>query len=170
MIRAAKYEEAEAIQSLILRYTENGQMLYRALPEIQANIGDFLVYIKDGKVVGNCSLKFGWGKVVEIRSLCVDPAYYRQGIGTSLVKECVDRVLQTANESLFVLTYAVHLFKKLGFKSVEKTTLPMKIWNDCSGCLHQDRCDETAMILPLAPLQKVKPGATPIQDLEYLPH
>jgi len=168
MIRTAKYEEAEAIQSLILRYTENGQMLYRALPEIQANIGDFLVYIEDGKVVGICSLKFGWGKLVEIRSLCVDPAYYRQGIGSCLVNECVDRALQTTNESIFVLTYAVQLFEKLGFKAVEKTTLPMKVWNDCTGCLHQDHCDETAMVLPLGTPKKVEPA--PVQNTEYLPH
>lgn len=158
MIRPAKFEEAEAIQNLLLRYTENGQVLYRPLAEIEANIGDFLVAVIDEKIVGACSLKTAWSGLAEIRSLCIDPGYYRQGIGTALVRECVERGLALGRETAFVLTYAVRLFEKLGFTVVEKSTLPMKIWNDCKGCIHQERCDETAMVLPLIPLQKNDPA------------
>ncbi len=153
-IRSAKFEEAEAIQNLLLRYTENGQVLYRPLSEIEANIGDFLVAVVDDKIVGTCSLKTAWTGLAEVRSLCIDPGHYRRGIGTALVRECVDRALRLGRETAFVLTYSVSLFSKLGFTAVDKSTLPMKVWNDCKGCIHQERCDETAMVLPLIPLAK----------------
>lgn len=154
MIRSAKLEEAEAIQNLLLRYTENGQVLYRPLAEIEAHIDDFIVAVHDDKIVGACSLKTAWDGLAEIRSLCIDPGHYRQGIGTALVRECVERALVKGRETAFVLTYAVSLFEKLGFKTVDKSMLPMKVWNDCQGCIHQERCDETAMVLPLFPLSK----------------
>ena len=46
-------------------------MLFRTLAEIEQNISDFLVYEKRDEIIGICSLKFGWDRLVEIRSLGV---------------------------------------------------------------------------------------------------
>ena len=153
MIRKATYEEAESIQSLISIHSEKGQMLFRPLEEIRRDISDFWVFEKSGQVAGVCNLKTSWEKVVEIRSLCVHPKFYRRGVGTDLVKVCVEEALALNNKKIFVFTYAVPLFLRLGFAVVEKNTQPAKIWNDCQGCVHQDNCDETAMVLPLNPLK-----------------
>ena len=155
MLREAKLEDAQAIQNLICFYSEDGKMLFRTLEEIQHSIADFLVYEKGDEVVGICSLKFGWDKLVEIRSLGVDPRYHRQGIATQMVKDSIERALLRENcDTAFVLTYAVPLFTKFGFEIVDKMQLPQKVWNDCQACLHKDNCDETAMSLSLLPLKK----------------
>jgi amino-acid N-acetyltransferase len=164
LIRKAKYEDAEAIQNLILLFTENGQMLYRSLPEIQQNIHTFLVCAQDDQLMGVCSLKYGWDQFVEIRSLAVHPRFNRQGIGTALVRECVEYALAANSQVLFVLTYAAPLFTKLGFEVVDKSTLPMKIWNDCQACLHRDNCDETAMTLSLKALKTSRLGNIPLNN------
>ena len=57
-------------------------------------------------------------------------------------------------DTVFVLTYAIPLFEKLGFQIIDKLNLPQKVWNDCKQCLHQENCDETAMSLSLRPLRK----------------
>jgi len=162
MIRKAKYEDAEAIQNLILLFTENGQMLYRSLSEIQQNIHTFLVYEKEGQIVGVCSLKTGWEKLVEIRSLAVHPMFGRQGIATALVRHSVEESLATDNEILFVLTYAAPLFARMGFMIVDKSTLPLKVWNDCQTCLRREKCDEIAMTLSLNALKTGGLGNFPL--------
>jgi amino-acid N-acetyltransferase len=163
-IRKAQFEDAEAIQNLILLYSEDGQMLYRSLAEIRQNIATFLVCDKDSQLVGACSLKSDWKPLVEVRSLVVHPTYGRQGIATALVEQCLEHALQGPHETLFVLTYAVSLFNKLGFQVVEKDSLPLKIWNDCQSCLHQENCDETAMSLSLKPLKISRLRNLPLHD------
>jgi amino-acid N-acetyltransferase len=155
MLRKAKFEDAQAIQNLICFYSEDGKMLFRSLEDIEQNITDFRVYEKSDEVVGIVNLKYGWDKLVEIRSLGVDPRFHRQGIATKMVQEGIEQALLNQNcDTVFVLTYAIPLFEKLGFQIIDKMNLPQKVWNDCQQCLHQDNCDETAMSFSLLPLRK----------------
>jgi amino-acid N-acetyltransferase len=48
------------------------------------------------------------------------------------------------------------MFKRLGFRTIDKERLPHKVWNDCNACLHQENCDETAMVLSLVSLRQTK--------------
>ncbi|MDP6477471.1 MAG: N-acetyltransferase [Nitrospinaceae bacterium] len=149
MIREAKYQDAESIQNLIRIFSETGKVLFRPLDEIRENITDFQVYEKNDQIIGVCSLKTGWDQLVELRSLGVDPRYSGQGLGSEMVQASIETALSTDCDTLFVLTYAVPMFERLGFHVVDKATLPHKVWNDCNACLHQENCDETAMILSL---------------------
>ena len=155
MLRKAKIKDAQAIQNLICFYSEDGKMMFRPLKEIEQNITAFMVYEKLGEVVGICNLKYDWDNLVEIRSLGVDPRYHRQGIATQMVQDSIDQALLNQNcDTVFVLTYAVQLFEKLGFQIIDKIDLPQKVWTDCKQCLHQDSCDETAMSFSLISLKK----------------
>ena len=154
MIRQAKYEEAESIQNLLRIFSETGKVLFRSLDDIAENILSFWVYEKNNDIAGVYSLKTGWGKFVELRSLVVDPQYSNQGIGTKMVEESIKNALLTDCDTLFVLTYAVPMFARLGFRVVDKEKLPHKVWNDCNACLHQENCDETAMVISLVSMQK----------------
>ena len=154
MIRQAKYEEAESIQNLLRIFSETGKVLFRSLDDIAENILSFWVYEKNNDIAGVYSLKTGWGKFVELRSLVVDPQYSNQGIGTKMVEESIKNALLTDCDTLFVLTYAVPMFARLGFRVVDKEKLPHKVWNDCNACLHQENCDETAMVISLASMRK----------------
>jgi amino-acid N-acetyltransferase len=161
MLRKAKIEDAQAIQNLICFYSEDGNMLFRSLEDIEQNIVGFNVYEKLGEVVGIVNLKLGWDKLAELRSLGVDPRFHRQGIATEMVRDAIDQALLNLDcDTVFVLTYAIPLFKKLGFQIIDKINLPQKVWNDCKQCLHQGNCDETAMSFSLLPLRK----ATVIKD------
>ena len=157
MIRKAKYHDAESIQNLIRIFSETGKVLFRSLDEIRKNIPDFQIYEKNDQIIGVCSLKTSWDRLVELRSLGVDPRYLGQGIGTKMVEASVETALSTNCDTLFVLTYAVSMFERLGFSIVDKETLPYKIWNDCKACLHQANWDETMMILSFASLLNKHP-------------
>ena len=167
MIRNATIEDVQAIQNLICFYSEDGKMLFRPLEEIKESIADFRVWEKLGKIIGICNLKYGWNNLVEIRSLGVDPRYHRQGIATQMLQHSIEQALLNQNcDTVFVLTYAIQLFKKLGFKIIDKMDLPQKVWNDCKQCLHQTNCDETAMSLSLTSLKK--PVEPSLQNLKVL--
>ena len=156
MLRKAKIEDAQAIQNLICFYSEDGKMLFRSLEDIEQNIEDFRVYEKSGEVVGILNLKFGWDKLVEVRSLGVDPRFHRQGIATEMLRDAIEQALLNLEcDMVFVLTYAIPLFEKLGFEIIDKINLPQKVWSDCQQCLHQGNCDETAMSFSLLPFRKV---------------
>ena len=154
MIRQAKYQDAESIQNLLRIFSETGKVLFRSLDDITENILSFLIYEKNNDIAGVYSLKTGWGRFVELRSLVVDPQYSNQGIGTKMVEESIKNALSTDCDTLFVLTYAVSMFARLGFCVVDKEKLPHKVWNDCSACLHQENCDETAMVISLVSMRK----------------
>ena len=156
MIRKAKYNDVESIQNLIRIFSETGKVLFRSLDEIKENISSFWVYEKNDQLIGVCSLKKDWGRLAELRSLGVDPRYSGQGIGTKMVEASLKEALSTDCDTLFVLTYAVSMFKRLGFRTIDKERLPHKVWNDCNACLHQENCDETAMVLSLASLRQTK--------------
>ena len=158
MIRKAKDNDTASIQNLICIFSETGKVLFRSLDEIRENISSFWVYEKNEQVVGVCSLKEGgWGRLVELRSLGVDPRYSGQGIGTKMIEASLKEAMSTDCDELFVLTYAVSMFKRLGFSTIDKEKLPHKVWNDCNACLHQENCDETAMVLSLASLRQKPP-------------
>ncbi len=156
MIRKAKYNDVESIQNLICIFSETGKVLFRSLDEIKENISNFWVYEKNDQLIGVCSLKKDWGRLAELRSLGVDPRYSGQGIGTKMVEASLKEALSTDCDTLFVLTYAVSMFKRLGFRTIDKERLPHKVWNDCNACLHQENCDETAMVLSLVSLRQTK--------------
>ena len=148
-IRKATLKDADAIVHLIDVHAELGQMLFRSREDVSAHIQDFLIAEQDGCIAGACGLSFGPGSLVEVRSLAVLPDYYRQGIGTALVNECIVQATLADCDRIFVLTYAIPVFKKLGFRVINMDQLPDKIWKDCQGCRKQDHCDETAMIRDL---------------------
>ena len=157
-IRKATFKDINAILHLINGHAELGQMLFRTREDVSAHIREFLVARTDGRITGACGLSFGPGSLVEIRSLAVHPDHYRQGIGTALVNECLAQATLAECDRIFVLTYAMPLFEKLGFRIIPMDQLPDKIWKDCQGCTKQDHCDETAMIRDLVQVAGQGPG------------
>lgn len=160
-IRKATLKDADGILHLINVHAEMDQMLFRSREDVCAHIRDFLIAEKDGHIAGACGLSFGPGSLVEVRSLAVLPEYYRQGIGTALVNECIVQATLAECERIFVLTYAIPVFEKLGFRIISMDQLPDKIWKDCQGCRKQDHCDETAMIRDLVQVASTSDAKTP---------
>ncbi len=149
MIRKARLTDAKAIHGLINAYALEGLLLPRSLNELYENIREYYVWEEDGRVVGVCGLHVAWEDLAEVRSLAVDESAAGRGIGRALVDKCLEEARELAVPRVFALTYKEGFFSKLGFKEVDKQTLPQKIWADCLKCVKFPDCDETAMILDL---------------------
>lgn len=150
MIRQAKIADVEQIQRLINQFADEGRLLARSLSEIYDNLRDFYVSESDDRQVkGVCALHISWEDLAEIRSLAVTKEERKQGIGAQLIAACLEEARQIGVKRVFLLTYIPAYFERAGFRAVDRSALPHKIWADCIRCVKFPECDETAMILDL---------------------
>ena len=151
-IRHAIIGDIKSIHGLINRYADEGLLLPRSLSELYDHLRDYLILVDDeagNRVCGVCGLRICWEDLAEVKSLAVSGEYHGRGLGTRLVRECLDEARELGLKSVFTLTYAPQFFRRLGFKPVEKSELPNKIWGDCLNCPKFPNCDETALMLDL---------------------
>jgi amino-acid N-acetyltransferase len=151
MIRKANINEALAIRDLINSFAQNGLLLPLSLSDIYDRLRDFFVYVQESKkgsnkIVGVCTLHIIWENLAEIRSLAVNADYQKKGIGSQLVKACLKEAADLGIKKVFCLTYHGKFFSLLGFRNIDKSELPHKIWADCLKCSKFPECTETAMI------------------------
>jgi len=151
MIRKAMINDVKAMQALINQHASIGQMLPRSLNELYEHVRDFHVFEEDGMIVGVCALHVSWEGLAEIRSLAVHQDRGRRGIGSALVKRCLEEAASLHVERVFALTYQNEFFRRLGFHDVDKKELPHKIWTDCLHCAKFPDCDESALIISIMP-------------------
>jgi len=153
VIRKARVSDARDIHRLISHFAKTGLVIPRPLSEIYEHIRDFFVYFPPGKdlLSGACSLHITWEDLAEIRSLVVSEEYQGEGIGAQLVQACLEEAKELGLPQVFVLTNAPGFFQKLGFKFIEKSLLPHKVWADCVKCPKFPECDEEALIKELSP-------------------
>lgn len=148
-IRKAKISDLRRIHKLINEFARKEQMLPRALNELYETVRDFFVCEDNGEIYGACALHIMWEDLAEIRSLAVDTRYQGRGIGKKLVNRCLKEAKDLGIKKVFALTYQTEFFKKMGFRDIDKTSLPQKIWGDCLRCPKFPECDEYAVIINL---------------------
>ncbi|MDD5327310.1 MAG: N-acetyltransferase [Phycisphaerae bacterium] len=148
-VRSAKITDVKTIHALINSYAEEDKMLFRSMADIYENLQSFVVVELNGGVVGCCALQVIWSDLAEVKSLAVDGESMKKGVGTALVAAAVEKSAELGVAKVFALTLYPEFFKKLGFETVERDKLPMKVWSDCARCSKQRKCDETAVIKKL---------------------
>lgn len=150
MVRKAQIQDVKEIQKLLMNFASRGDMLSRSLAELYESLRDFYVYEEQGKLLGTAALHIVWEDLAEVRSVAVAEEVGRRGIGSQLVQSCIDEAREIRLKRIFCLTYKPDFFAKHGFRLVDKSELPQKVWGDCIKCPKFPDCDENAMILDLA--------------------
>ncbi len=148
MIRKATLKDIKSIHRLLAEYGSKGQLLSRPLSELYDHVRDFWVATDKevNDILGCCALQICWEDLAEIRSLAVDERYWKKRIGTKLIEKALSEAGSFNISKIFTLTYQPTFFNKYGFKEIDKSKLPLKIWADCILCVKFPDCDETAMM------------------------
>jgi amino-acid N-acetyltransferase len=149
MIRKAQINDVKEIQKLLILFASRGDMLSRSLSEIYESLRDFYVFEENGTILGAAALHIVWDDLAEVRSVAVAEDVGRKGIGSQLVQACITEAREIGLKRIFCLTYKPDFFGKHGFRLVDKSELPHKVWGDCIKCVKFPDCDENAMILDL---------------------
>ena len=154
IIRKAGIADVPAIQALVNHFADERKMLSRSLSEIYENVRDFCVAEYGGAVIGSAALHVFWGDLAEVRALAVAEAFQHSGLGRKLVESVLLEGREMGIKKAFALTYQPGFFEKLGFEQITKEELPHKVWHDCIKCPLFPNCNETALLLDLAKLER----------------
>jgi amino-acid N-acetyltransferase len=145
-IRKALASDVPGMQRLLAHFASRGDVLPRTLNEMYQHLRDFFVWEDQGEVLGIVALFLYWEDLAEVRSLAVAETAGGRGIGSALVRACLDEARALGVRRVFALTNRPGFFERLGFQEVDKRELPQKIWKDCIRCAKFAACDETALI------------------------
>ena len=121
-------------------------MLARPLSEIYENIRDYFVVREGDKVLACVALHVIWEDLAEVKSLAVAESGQRRGVGSQLVKACLEEAKELGLNTVFCLTYKPAFFERTGFAQIDKGELPQKVWTECFRCPKFPNCDEVALI------------------------
>jgi amino-acid N-acetyltransferase len=149
MLRKAQIRDVKDIQKLLTFFASRGDMLSRSLSELYEAIRDFYIVEEEGRLVGTAALHIVWEDLAEVRSVAVAEDAGRKGVGSQVVQACIDEAKALGLKRVFCLTYKPEFFAKFGFRIVDKSELPHKVWGDCMKCVKFPDCDEIAMILDI---------------------
>lgn len=148
-VRPAAIGDVPTLHHLLEIYASKGNLLPRTMSELYRHLRDFFVIEIDHKVVACGALEIFTEDLGEVRSLVVDEAHEGRGLGRLLVERIADEARAIGLRRLMALTYVPAFFSKLGFRIVEKDTLPEKVWGVCVKCYKYNQCDETAVLKEL---------------------
>jgi amino-acid N-acetyltransferase len=149
IIRQSAIGDVPTIHHLLEIYAAKGNLLPRTFSELYRHLRDFFVIEIGGKVVACAALEIFTEDLGEVRSLVVDEAHERRGLGRLLVERITDEARAIGLKRLMALTYVPVFFHKLGFQTVSMDTLPEKVWGVCVKCYKYNNCDETAVLKEL---------------------
>jgi amino-acid N-acetyltransferase len=150
MIRKAKIDEVPGIWQMLHDFADQ-DVLPRSMADLYSQVREYFVYRKDDTpIIGVGALHIFWEDLGEIRSVAVLPDFQRAGIGSGLVKKCIEEAKSIGLKKVFALTTRPKFFKRLGFRKVRKEDLPPHIWSECMNCIkYPGKCNEFPMLLDL---------------------
>ena len=137
------------IQTILKPYVDEGIILNRDEDEIASNIRSYLLAV-DEIPIGVGALHIYSPFLGEIRSLAVKKEFQNKKVGSKLVEKLLKEAKELGLKEVLVLTYQKEFFEKLGFREIEKESIPeKKIWADCIKCKFFPNCNEIALIIHL---------------------
>ena len=134
IIRNATAEDCQRLSALICDASKDGPVLKKTPKQVRALLGNYFVASVSNEVVGVCGFKIWPGRQPEIVSLVVKKEYRGLGLGSRLVRRCLQEIKAKGLNTAFTLTTTPSLFEKLGFRRVEHRFFAQKIWDDCRFC------------------------------------
>jgi len=145
-VRKAIVKDASAIAGIVNYQAQKGTMLQRPISKIYDNLRDYYVVEHNGEIIGCGALHVTWSDLAEVRAVAMKDGFNGKGYGSKLVEKLIEEAKSLEIEKVFVLTYQDKFFERMGFKEIDKSDLPQKIWSECVNCVYFPDCDEIAMI------------------------
>ncbi len=119
-IRRAHFDDLASIQALLKPFVEQKKLLRRMQSELillMANgyVAEVVDAAGSNQLVGFAAVEIYSRKLGEIQSLAVADGYQGNGIGSALVKACVDRAREKGILEVMAISASEEFLRKLGF-------------------------------------------------------
>lgn len=151
-LRDAGLQDVGAIVGLIHRYASVGQMLPKTPTQVLRALPQFVVMESAGSVVACGGLRVYSSRLAEVVSLAVDEGWQGRGFGATIVDHLLRRAECRGIEEVFAMTLTEAFFRRQGFETVPRASLPEKEAGDCRSCARAATCREIAVVRRLVPL------------------
>lgn len=134
-VRKARTSDVRAIRRLVDLYAADRTLLNKATVTLFEDVQEFWVADVAGadgetSVAGCGALHVMWEDLAEVRTLAVDPALRRHGIGHLVLA----RLLRTARDlgirRVFCLTFEVAFFARHGFVEIDGSPVPPEVFEE----------------------------------------
>ncbi len=123
-VRRARIGDVQRIRELAGSYVEAGILLGKAPVTYFEDVQEFWVAVDaEGRVVGCGALHVLWEDLAEIRTVAVDDGVRGRGVGSQVVEKLVETARWLGVRRIFVLTFEVDFFTRLGFEVIEGTPI-----------------------------------------------
>ena len=150
-MRAALPRDVVAIHDLVEPYATRRILIAKEWVAYYEAVQEFVVAEIDGVVVGCGALHVMWSDLAEVRTLAVDPARRRHGLGHAIMAAVLARARVLGLARVFCLTFEVDFFAAHGCAPIEGTPVGQEVY----GELLRSHDDGVAEFLDLA---RVKPN------------
>ncbi len=119
-IRRAHFDDLDSIQALLQPFVEQRKLLRRMRSELillMANgyVAEVANEVGEPKLVGFSAVEIYSRKLGEIQCLAVADGYQGNGIGSALVKACVDRARDKGILEVMAISASDGFLRQLGF-------------------------------------------------------
>jgi len=151
-VRKAKLQDAVHLFDLVNSLSGDGTLLRRSYAEICENVRDFTVAESENGVFLGCGALHLYGPhLAEVRSIVMKPEAKGQGAGGKILRALLAEAEEQGVVCVSLFTRIPDFFFHYGFRMVDRTTLPDKIYKDCQNCPRLYACDEVAMARGVLP-------------------
>ncbi len=120
LVRSARTRDVRSVRRLVDANVESGRLLDKATVTLYEDIQEFVVADRasDAQVIGCGALHVMWEDLAEIRTIAVDETCRGEGVGCQIVEALLARARELGVRRVFVLTFAVKFFGRLGFEEI----------------------------------------------------
>ena len=127
VVRRATTHDVAAIRALVDQY-QGEVLLEKATVTLYEDVQEFWVAEADGRVVGCGALHVLWEDLGEIRTVAVDQAAKRRGVGGLIVDRLIQHGRDLGIRRIFVLTFETSFFASRGFREIEGTPVTPEVY------------------------------------------
>ena len=120
-ISSATGDDFVAVRDFLAPFMDGIHLLERTSVELELLLKHaFKAVASDGdgdseRIVGFCALEIYSKKLAELQCLAVDESFRRKGVGTELVKACVDRAKEEKVKEMMAISSSDEMFMACGF-------------------------------------------------------
>jgi amino-acid N-acetyltransferase len=115
VFRPALIDDVRQIQRLIAPSVTLRKLLPRTFDELAKLAINGFVAEAAGRIVGFAAVEIYSRKLAELQCLAVSDAFQRQGLGSELIRLCVQRARDLGVYELMAITASEGMFEKFGF-------------------------------------------------------
>ena len=134
-VRPARTPDVKAIRGFVDAYAPARKLLNKPTVTLYEDVQEFWVAEhadaqQRAVVVGCGALHVMWEDLAEVRTLAVDPAMRRKGIGHLLLEHLLSTARELGVRRLFCLTFEVDFFASHGFAEIDGSPVAPEVFEE----------------------------------------